>query len=116
MKKRADRLRIVMDELKDREAFQARLKEEELKLRREEQAESERLANLEQQLIKELKNKLFAQLLSWLIATPVLKISAAELLRNIGILSVSDVKCMVGDFSIQNSLKGSLKSPVLTKS
>ena len=51
-----------------------------------------------------------------LIATPVLKISAAELLRNIGILSVSDVKCMVGDFSIQNSLKGSLKSPVLTKS
>ena len=62
MKKRADRLRIVMDELKDREAFQARLKEEELKLRREEQAESERLANLEQQLIKELKNKLFALL------------------------------------------------------
>lgn len=62
MKKRADRLRIVMDELKDREAFQARLREEELKLRREEQAESERLANLEQQLIKELKNKLFALL------------------------------------------------------
>lgn len=48
-----------MDELRDKEAFQARLMEEELKLRKEEQVEAERLVSLEQQLIKELKNKLF---------------------------------------------------------
>lgn len=48
-----------MDELRDKEAFQARLREEELKLRKEEQVEAERLVSLEQQLIKELKNKLF---------------------------------------------------------